>query len=265
MAAHRAMERTVAEKKGGDLKAFYMVLGATAMIAVGALGWSALGGGLSSAAMEPNASIVFGEMEDLEALVAMATGVERGDPDAPITILEFGDFQCPACRQFFSLVKPQLDLAYVDEDVARFVFHDYPVVSAHRYAFFAARGARCALDQGEQYFWPFHDQLFSQQPIWGAVPPNELSPAAVGNAFESYAGALGLDVEDFAACLDSDRHADVISANLRLGIELGVSRTPTIFVSKGGGSAIQVTRWNEFEAYQSVIDRMMEEDAGDGI
>jgi len=72
-------------------------------------------------------------------------------------------------------------------------------------------------------------------------------------------------VEDFAACLDSDRHADVISANLRLGIELGVSRTPTIFVSQGGGGSIRVTRWNEFEAYQSVIDRMVEEDAEDGI
>ena len=249
----------MAEKKGGDLKAFYLVLGATAVIAVGALGWSALGGGLSSAAMEPIASIVLGEIEDLEALVAMATGVERGDPDAPITILEFGDFQCPACQQFFAVVKPQLDLAYVDEGVARFVFHDYPVVSAHPYAFLAARGARCALDQGEEYFWPFHDQLFSQQSTWSASqrPPTDI--------FESYAGALGLDVEDFAACLDSDRHADVISANLRLGIELGVSRTPTIFVSKGGGSAIRVTRWNEFEAYQSVIDRMMEEDAGDGI
>ena len=254
----------MAEKKGGDLKAFYMVLGAAAVVAAGALGWSAFGGGLSSAAMEPTSSIVLGEIEDVEALVEMATGVERGDPNAPITILEFGDFQCPSCRQFFSFVKPQLDLAYVDEGVARFVFHDFPVVSAHRYAFFAARGARCALDQGEQYFWPFHDQLFSQQPTWGAVPPNELSATAVGNTFEGYAGTLGLDVEEFAACLDSDRHADVVSANMRLGIELGVDRTPTVFVSKGGRS-VRVTRWNEFEAYQSVIDRMIEEDAGDGI
>ena len=82
----------MAEKKGGDLKAFYWVLGATAVIAVGSLGWSALGGGLSSAAMVPSPSIVMGEVEDLEALVEMATGVERGDPNAPITILEFGDF-----------------------------------------------------------------------------------------------------------------------------------------------------------------------------
>ncbi len=248
----------MAEKKGGDLKGFYMVLGATAVIAVGALGWSALGGGLSSAAMEPISSIVLGEIEDLETLVGLATGVERGDPNAPITILEFGDFQCPACQQFATFVKPQIDLAYVDEGIARFVFHDWPVVSGHRYAFLAARGARCALDQGEQYFWPFHDQLFAHQSTWA------VSQGPPMNAFETYGATIGLDVGDFANCLDSDRHADVVSANMRLGMELGVSQTPTIFVSKGGGMGVRVIRWSEFEGFQDVIERLLEEDAGDG-
>ena len=84
------------------------------------------------------------------------------------------------------------------------------------------------------------------------------------NAFESYAATIGLDVNDFGGCLDSDRHADVVSANMRLGMELGVSSTPTIFVSEGGGRSIRVTRWSEFESYQTVIERMLEEDAGDG-
>ena len=248
----------MAEKKGGNLKGFYWVLGGTAVIAAGSLGWSVLGGAGSAVATTPIASIVAGEMEDLGALVEMATGVERGDPDAPITILEFGDFQCPACQQFATFVKPQIDLAYVDEGIARFVFHDYPMVSTHPHAFLAARGSRCALDQGEQYFWPFHDQLFAHQSTWS------LSQSPPMNAFESYAATVGLDVEDFAGCLASDRHAEVVSANLRLGMELGVSATPTIFVSEGGGRSIRVTRWNELDAYQSVIERMMEEDAGGG-
>jgi protein-disulfide isomerase len=248
----------VADKKSGDLKGFYVVLGATAVITVAALGWSALRGGLSSAATQPILSIVEGEIEDLEWLVTTATGVERGDPNAPITILEFGDFQCPACQQFATFVKPQVDLAYVDEGVARFVFHDYPIVSGHPYAFLAARAARCALDQGEQYFWPFHDQLFSHQSTWS------VSQSPPMNAFESYAAAIGLDVDDFAGCLDSDRHAEVVSANMRLGTELGVSGTPTIFVSKGGGMGVRVNRWNEFAAFQEVIDRLLEEDSGDG-
>ncbi len=248
----------VAEKKGGGLNGFYVVLGVTAVIAAGTLGWSVLQGGPSSAATTPIASIVMGEIEDLAELVAMATGVERGDPNAPITIMEFGDFQCPSCQQFATFVKPPIDAEYVDKGIARFVFHDYPGVSSHPYAFLAARAARCALDQGAQYFWPFHDQLFSYQSTWAASPGPPMS------LFEDCAATLGLDVGGFAGCLDSDRHADVVSANMRLGIELGVSRTPTIFVSKGDGRSIRVARWNEFDAYQSVIDRMLEEDAGGG-
>ena len=248
----------MADTKSGDLKAFYVVLGGTAVIAAGALAWSMIGGGLRSAATQPIVSIVEGEMEDLGALVAMATGVERGDPNAPITILEFGDFQCPACQQFATFVKPQLDLLYVDAGIARFVFHDYPIVSGHPHAFLAARGARCALDQGEQYFWPFHDQLFAHQSTWS------FSQGAPLNAFEDLAATIGLDVGDFGDCLDSDRFADVVSANMRLGIELGVSGTPTVFVSKGGGMGIRVTRWSEFDAFKRVIDRLLEEDAGDG-
>ncbi len=249
----------MADKKSGDLKAFSLVLGATAVVAAGAIAWSTLGGGLSSAATEPVLSIVEGELEDLGALVEMATGIQRGDPNAPITILEFGDFQCPACQQFATFVKPQLDLAYVDEGVARFVFHDYPLASGHAHAFLAARGARCALDQGEQYFWPFHDQLFSHQSVWA------LSQGPPMGAFRDYASAIGLDERDFTDCLDSDRFADVVSANIRLGIELGVSGTPTVFVSKGGGMGIRVNRWSEFEGFQNVIERLLEEDTGDGI
>ncbi len=248
------------KKKGGDLKAFNWVLVATAVIAVGAVGWSAIGGGVSSSSTQPIVSIVEGEVEDLQALVAMATGVERGDPDAPITILEFGDFQCPACQQFATFVKPDIDLTYVESGIASFVFHDYPLTNGHPHAFFAARAARCALDQGEQHFWPYHDQLFSHQATWA------VSQTPPVNAFESYADAIGLDVDDFGSCLQSDRHADVVSANIRLGIELGVSGTPTLFVSKkGGGQGIRVIRWNEFAGFQEVIDRLLEEDAGGGV
>jgi len=247
----------VAKKKGGDLKAFYGVLGVAAVIAVGALLWSTRGGGLSSAATGPIASIVLGELDDLAALVEMATGIERGDPNAPITILEFGDFQCPSCQQFATFVKPSIDSELIDTKIARFVFHDFPL-SGHAHAFIAARAARCALDQGDQYFWPFHDQLFAHQPTWS------LSAGPPMSEFAGYAATLGLDVDEFSDCLNSDRHADVISANIRLGTELGVDGTPTIFVSKGDGRSVRVSRWSEFEAIKSVVDRMMEEDAGDG-
>lgn len=246
----------MSEKSGGDLKGFYMVLGAVGAITAGAVGWSAVQGSLSSASMVAVESIVAGEIEDLGELVALATGIELGDPEAPITIMEFGDYQCPACQQFATMVKPQVELAYIQTGTARFVFHDYPL-SGHPYSFLAARAARCALDQGKEFYWPYHDQLFAHQTTWS------LSQSAPMNAFETYAATIGVDVRQFAGCLDSDRHADVVSANLRLGIELGVSGTPTVFVSKGGGVATRVNRWGEFAGFQEVVDQLMSEDTRD--
>jgi len=246
----------MSKKSGGDLKGFYMVLGAVGAIAAGAVGWSAVQGSLSSASTVAVESIVAGEIENLGELVELATGIELGDPDAPITIMEFGDYQCPACQQFATMVKPQVELAYIQTGTARFVFHDYPL-SGHPHSFLAARAARCALDQGNEFYWPYHDQLFAHQTTWS------LSQSAPMNAFETYASTIGLDVGQFAGCLDSDRHADVVSANLRLGIELGVSGTPTVFVSKGGGVATRVTRWGEFAGFQEVVDQLMSEDTRD--
>jgi protein-disulfide isomerase len=212
-------------------------------------------GRMDSAVTEPIQSIVSGEIQDVEALLAMASGVERGDPNAPITVLEFGDFQCPACQQFALAVKPQIDAAYVDEGVARFTFRDFPLVSIHAHAFIAARAARCALDQGGPYFWAFHDRLYEGQATWAE------SPSAPTDAFVDYAASIGLDAADFANCLDSDRHADVVSANMRLGFELGVGSTPTLVVSETGQPGFQVSRWNDFGAYQSLIERLLAEAA----
>ncbi len=245
----------MAEQKSGDLKGFYLVLGAVAVIAVGAIGWTFVQSTLSSAATEPILEIVSGELTDVEALVNMATGVERGDPNAPITIMEFADYQCPACQQFATLVKPEVDLAYIETGMVRFVFHDFPL-AGHPHAFLAARASRCALDQGEQYYWPFHDQLFAHQSTWA------LSQSPPFNAYETYAATIGLDEADFAECLNSDRHADVVSANMRLGMELGVTGTPTLYASKGGGRATRIARWGEFAGVQEVVDELMREGEG---
>ena len=243
----------MSEKKNGDLKGFYLVLGSVAVIAVGAIGWAFLQTALSSAATKPILEIVTGELTDVQALVDMATGVERGNPDAPITIMEFADYQCPACQQFATLVKPEVDLAYVETGIVRFVFHDFPL-GGHPHAFLAARAARCALDQGQEYYWPYHDQLFGHQSTWA------VSQAPPFNAFETYAATIGMNEDDFGACLNSELHADVVSANMRLGMELGVTGTPTLYASKGGGRATRIARWGEFSGVQEVVEQLMGQD-----
>ena len=199
------------------MKNFYIATGLLAVAGVVVLGMALRGG---TPATEP---VDLGEIENQD-LLELAEGVPYGNADAPVTILEFGDYQCDACMQFGLTVKPQVDLAYIQSGEAKLVFHDFPLLSRHMHAFLAARAARCAGDQ-ERYF-EYHDQLFRTQPAWS------LMPSATGH-FKELAGSLGLEQGDFNACLDSDKHRDVVTANMLLGQRLGVDRTPTLFVSDG--------------------------------
>ena len=213
----------MAKKKAGaagDMKKFYMILGLVAVVGIVAVGASMRG---STGATE---LLDLGDVSD-EELVAMAQGMIYGDPDAPVTIMEFGDYQCPACGQFAGSVKPQVDLAYIETGQAKLVFHDFPL-PGHPNAFPAARAARCAGDQ-DQYF-AYHDLLFRNQQQWSL----KSNPAG---EFVSYAEEAGLDRSAFAECLESDRFADVVTANRMLGERLAVGGTPTLFVHTGQGPA----------------------------
>jgi protein-disulfide isomerase len=169
-----------------------------------------------------------------QQLIDMAQGISIGDENAPITILEFADFQCPACQSFWGSTKPILDLAYIETGKVRMVFHDYPFNEMHPHAFLAARGARCAAEQDS--FWPYHDRLFQEQGTWSmrAEPMND---------FLSYAADLGLNEGDFERCIKSDRHAQLVSANRVLGEQLGVSSTPTVLMDAGDGRSIPIEDW----------------------
>ena len=244
------------ERKNGNQKRTRVIL-VLGVLLIGFVVWRIAGNGLGSgsAALEPTESILTGTMED-EALSQLGTPVVIGDPEAPITIYEFGDYQCPACQDFASLIKPQIDLQYIQAGIARFFFYDYP---RHNHSFLAHRAARCALDQGSDAYWNYHNRLFARQTAWAV----SVSPPM--GAFESIADEIGLDVGDFSSCLSSDRHADVVTANLRVGIELGIMGTPSILVNRGTGPAVRINRWNEFSAIQEVVDRLMMEENGEEL
>lgn len=203
------------------MKNFYIIIGVVAVAGIAVVALALRGGG--SGATEP---VDLGEIADAE-LLELAQGMVSGDPDAPVTIMEFGNYQCSACRQFALLVKPQVDMAYVETGQAKFVYYDYPN-PGFPHSFLAARAARCAGDQ-DRYF-DYHDAVYGTFDDW----------AMLGNAaghFGDLADDIGLDTDAFDACLDSDRFADVVTANLTLGQRLGAPGTPTIYIHHGSGSA----------------------------
>jgi len=144
-----------------------------------------------------------------------------GSEDAPVTIVEFGDFQCPFCRRFFENTLPELKKRYVDSGKVRFVYRDFPIRGMHKYAQKAAEAAECADEQGK--FWEYHDLLFERQAAW-----------STGNAttlFNDYASELGLNPDKFKECLDSDRYEAEVEKDLQDGIRYGVGGTPTFYIN----------------------------------
>lgn len=250
----RSEERRKAREQGGsDMTKFYVILGVVAVVGIGAVGYSLGSSALGAAAMEP---IEVEGLDDMTVLAEMAQGATKGDDDAPITIIEFGDYACPSCGSFALSVKPQIELLLLETGKAKFVYYDFPIPSLHPTAFLAARSARCAQDQDK--FWQYHDALFRNQASWRL----EQSPVA---KFLSFADDVGLAGDAFEECVKSDRHAELVSANMRLAYELGVNGTPTVMVQgmvQGKVRTVQVPS-NDFRGIQAAMDQIADSvDAG---
>ena len=138
----------------------------------------------------------------------------RGNPSAPVTVVEFSDFQCPYCLRASPTLK-QLQQAYGDK--VRVVWKDFPLTQIHPDAFKAAEAAHCAGEQGK--FWEYHDRLFDNQT---ALKPDDL---------RKYAADAGLDAEKFSACFTSSRFAERVRDGVALGTQLGVNSTPTLYIN----------------------------------
>lgn len=222
-----------------------LVLGGVAVLAAAVVLWNVV-----SSATDPTvrAPVDLGDPSP-EELVALAQPIETGNPESPIIIVDFSDYSCPACRQFASQAKPLLDASYVETGLARFQFFDFPIVTNFPNSFLAARAARCAGDQDA--YWAYHDQLFRVQETWSRQ-------ADAAPSFEEYASALGLDRSAFRSCLRSDRHAVAVTANLRLGQDLGVNATPTIFLNTGEGRARRIENWTNLNQVRALIDEAVE-------
>lgn len=168
-------------------------------------------------------------------------GVRVGDPDAPVVVREFADYQCPACADF-AKHHDRLMEEYVEPGKVRFVFFDLPL-RQHRNAVPAAKAARCAQDQDA---WkPMHDRLFERQEDWR----NASEPQAV---FTEYAVTLGMEERVFERCMGLDRTERRIRESRALAQELGVSNTPTLMVDD---IPLTRVRWSQLEA---LIERELE-------
>ncbi len=143
-----------------------------------------------------------------------------GDANAPVTIVEFSDFQCPFCEVFYTQTLTQLTKDFIDTGKVKLVYRDYPL-SIHPFAVAAAHAAECANDQKK--FKEMHDMLFSKQKEWSQVEK-------VLDVFTGYAKTIGLDEKVYGECMSTQKNLPEIRKDMLDGLAVGVKGTPHFFI-----------------------------------
>jgi protein-disulfide isomerase len=209
---------------------FYGVLAVVAIVGVGAIAYVASRPKSAATTVEP-AAIAAGEPQ----------GYLLGKADAPVQVIEFADFECPACAQFATLAEPDVKKRLIDPGIISYRFYDYPL-PMHRNTWHASNAAACADEQGK--FWEMHDMLFNQQDRWNAQATSRPK-----GQFEGYAKAIGLDVAKWEACYDAQKYLSRIKANEQFAQKRGASQTPTFIIgNKLIGGAIS------FDRFKALVD-----------
>ena len=145
----------------------------------------------------------------------------QGELNAPVTIIEFSDYQCPFCKRFYEESHQTIMDDYVATGKVRYVYRDFPLDS-HPQALSAATAANCA---GEQdHYWEMHNMLLDNQDEWSFNP-------SANQIFQNYASELNLNTEDFSKCLSDNQQVQEISNDQNDGIAATVEQTPTVFIN----------------------------------
>ena len=167
-----------------------------------------------------------------------------GSPNAPVTIIEFSDFECPFCKRFFDGTLKDIITNYVDTGKVKYVLRDFPLSDMHPNAEIAAEAANCANEQDK--YWEFHDILFENQEDWVS-----------GNTtveFKKYVSTLGLNEEQFNLCLKSGKYVAEIMKDIQDGLDAGVQGTPTFYIN-----GVKVAGAQMYPIFKQVIDQELEE------
>jgi protein-disulfide isomerase len=200
----------VSKQRGSSPQRFYLVLGL--VVVVGALF-------IVRAARAPK---VRANVTTAPLTPAQAEGYLMGNANAPVQILEFADFECPACGNFSVITEPDVRNRIVNAGLASYRFFDFPL-PMHKNTMAASNAAACAADQGK--FWEMHDMLFRNQPEWNTEATD--NPKKI---FLGYVKSMGVNTDTWEKCFDAQTHQSRILANQAEGSRRKVQSTPTFVI-----------------------------------
>jgi len=164
-------------------------------------------------------------------------GPTKGNGKAPVTLIEFSDFQCSFCRKFWKETLPSLEKKYIETGKVKFLYRHFAILGKPSEA--AAQAAECAGEQGK--FWEYHDKLF-------ASAGSPLSFTA--GKLRGYAKELGLKSEAFNQCLDSGKHLEKVKSETTMATLLGARGTPAFFLN-----GQMLVGAQPFQVFEAVIEK----------
>ena len=194
------------------MRGFYTALGGVAVIGVGVLGWM-----LS----RPRPTSIPANVTVQAADTAGFHGYVLGADSAKVEITEYADYQCPFCQTFSTLQMPTIKERVIDTGRLRWRYRDFPL-QQHSFSRVAAHSAACADEQGK--YWEQHRRIYEGQADW--AESRDAAPI-----FRQYAGAGGLDLARYDACMKAAKFAGRIQASYDEGVRVGVNATPTLLVA----------------------------------
>ena len=188
-----------------------------------------------------------------EVLAAADASRSKGAEDAPVTIVEISDFQCPFCARFAQETFPALDSAYIQTGQVRMIYINYPLPT-HGQAWSSAKAALCA--GAQDAFWPMHDVLFEEQRSWsGQDRPYPL--------YQSYAERIDIDTGAFGTCMENDQVAQILVGDLVQVTRAGITGTPTFVINNEVALSGHLTLEEMAEHIDPFLENGARPDAGD--
>ena len=209
------------------LRTFYIVFGVIVLVGIAVAAYISLGG---TKAATPSTTGPTGTMPATRTSNVPTGKTDDGryfvgKADAPITVVEYADYQCPGCGFYATNLEAPFEKEFVDTGKVRLIFHDFPL-PMHANAISAAVAARCAGAQSPAAYWQMHDMLYTNQRQWSVLTTSD-----VNNQFASYANQLSLDEPTYAKCLSDSAVTDVVLANQKASNALGLPGTPSFAVN----------------------------------